>query len=145
MKLHWGHGILIFILLFLAVITTFVIFALFQSQDLVSDDYYDRGASYSDQIATNKRSEIYRDSINIENEGNEISVRLSKTLAGSGDSLHLYFYRPSDKKQDFQVNCLMTDMIALPRNRFSPGHYVVKIMWGRGNELYNVNKDLNIQ
>jgi hypothetical protein len=145
MKFNWGHGILIFILLFLAVIATFVIFALFQSQDLVSEDYYDKGASYSDQIDINQRSEIYRDSIKIVNEGEEIRIMLSKTLAVLGDSLHMYFYRPSDKLQDFRMNCLMSDAISLPVSRFSPGHFVVKLSWTHGEKLYNVNKDLNIK
>jgi hypothetical protein len=145
MKFNWGHGILIFILLFLAVIAAFVIFALFQSQDLVSDDYYDKGAGYSNQIDINQRSEIYRDSIKIINEDGEIYVKLSKTLAASGDTLHMYFYRPSDKKEDFIVNCLMSDEISLPIDRFTPGRYVVKMSWTHRDEIFNVNKDLSIK
>ena len=136
MKFNWGHGILIFILLFLAVITAFVVFALFQSQDLVSEDYYDKGADYSNQVAINQRSEIYRDSIKIINEDGEIYVKLSKTLAASGDTLRMYFYRPSDKKQDFSMNCLMSDLVSLPADRFRPGHYEVKLSWTRGGDIF---------
>lgn len=145
MKFNWGHGILIFILLFLAVITAFVVFALFQSQDLVSEDYYDKGADYSNQVAINQRSEIYRDSIKIINEDGEIYVKLSKTLAASGDTLRMYFYRPSDKKQDFSMNCQMSHLVSLPADRFRPGHYEVKLSWSHRDEIFNVNKDLSIK
>ena len=86
MKLNWGHGILIFIILFLVLIGSFVIFALYQSQDLESDDYYDKGAGYSNQIEVNKRSDLYKDSITMTSSQPGAQIALCKSLASSGDS-----------------------------------------------------------
>ena len=144
MKFNWGHGILIFIILFLAVITAFVIFALYQAQDLESDDYYDRGAGYSNQIEVNKRSDLYKDSISMTSSLPGVQIALCKSLASSGDSIHVYFYRPSDKKSDIQLNCLMTEKISLPASELKSGRYVVKMSWTHKGELFNVNKDLII-
>ncbi len=144
MKFNWGHGILIFIILFLILIGSFVIFALYQSQDLESDDYYDKGAGYSNQIEVNKRSDLYKDNITLTSSQSGVQIGLCKSLASSGDSIHIYFYRPSDKKSDIQFNCLMTEMINLPASELKSGRYVVKISWTHKGELFNVNKDLII-
>ncbi|MEI6852613.1 MAG: FixH family protein [Bacteroidota bacterium] len=144
MKLNWGHGILIFIILFLALITTFVIFALYQSQDLVSDDYYDQGAGYTSQMEVNKRSDRYKDSITMAYTQPGVEISLCKSMAASGDSIHIYFYRPSDKKSDIKLNSLMSETIFLPASELKSGRYVVKISWTHKGELFNVNKDLII-
>jgi hypothetical protein len=144
MKFNWGHGILIFIIIFLALITTFVIYALYQSQDLVSEDYYDQGAGYTSQIEVNKRSDLYKDSITMAYSQTGVEISLCKSMAASGDSIHIYFYRPSDKKSDIQLNCLMSEAITLPASELKSGRYVVKMSWTHKGELFNVNKDLII-
>lgn len=145
MKFHWGHGLFLFITLFVIGIVIFVVFALSHSQDLVEEDYYDQGAGYSRQIEINKHSAIYYDSINLAGTGHDVKITLCKSLANSGDSLNIYFYRPSDKKSDFRIKSPMSDVISVPSNKLKKGRYVVKMSWTHSETLFNVNKELFIQ
>ena len=62
-----------------------------QNNDLVSDDYYQKGAKYTDQININQRSLTYQDSIQISKSANQVQIVLSKGLVSSGGSVFVYF------------------------------------------------------
>ena len=145
MKFHWGHGIFIFITIFIVLAVAFIIFALNQSQDLVSDDYYDQGASYTKQMEINKRSSTYADSINISATDSIVSIRLCRSLASLADTLHVYFYKPSDKKGDLKLQFIMKENINISSNKFKNGRYVLKILWKNRGEVYNIEKEISIQ
>ena len=145
MKFNWVHGILIFIILFLMLSVAFIIFALNQPQDLVSEDYYNQGADYTKQMEVNSRSNLYRDSINIALLDKDVQVKLCKSLASSADTIKIYFYRPSDKEADIRMKCLMSEAISIPASKLQHGRYVVKMSWTHRGELFNVDKDLTIE
>ncbi len=144
-KFNWGHGILIFLVIFVSLSVVFIIFSLNQNQDLVSDDYYDQGADFSKQIKINQNSTYYNDSIQIIKQGTGIQLKLCKTLASSGDSLFLYFYRPSDKRSDRKLKMLMSEESNLPTLGMESGRYLVKMSWSHKGEWFNINKDLTIE
>ncbi|MFZ4401289.1 MAG: FixH family protein [Bacteroidales bacterium] len=142
MKFNWGHGILLFMILFLLLSIAFIIFSLNQSEDLVSDDYYEQGAGYSKQIEINKRSSVYIDSINVNPINSGIIINLCKSLASSGDTLYIHFYRPSDKKADLKIKSLMSDEISIPSTELKSGRFLVKMSWNHAGNSYNIQKDI---
>ena len=50
MKINWGTAIVLFLAVFFCLMAVFVTFALRQNNDLVTDDYYEKGANYSQTI-----------------------------------------------------------------------------------------------
>lgn len=145
MKFNWGHGIFIFMTVFVLLTIFFIIFSLNQSQDLVADDYYDKGADYSEQIEINKRSDIYQDSIIIQNNTSSIDIEISQSLVSFKDTLLIHFYRPSDKKSDFKLKFPMLEIISIPVAGLKKGRYEVKLMWSKLGDLYNLEKEINIE
>jgi hypothetical protein len=145
MKFNWGHGIFIFMTIFVILSIIFIIFSLNQSQDLVSDDYYDKGADYSQQIETNKRSVVYQDSISVNLNISSIDIDLCQSLKVSGDTILLHFYRPSDKNSDIKLKFPMSEIISIPFNNFKNGRYEIKISWNNADSLYNIKKDIIIK
>jgi len=145
MKFNWGHGILTFIIIFLILSVVFIVFSLRQSTDLVSDDYYDQGAGYSKQIEINKRSYPYRDSILVSKTRAEVQIVLCKSLMNAGDTLNVYFYRPSDKKADLKLKFPMDRAIALPSKELKNGRYVVKMSWLHKRDVYGIDKEVFIK
>jgi hypothetical protein len=144
MKFNWGHGIFAFMTLFLLLSIGFIIFSLNQSEDLVSDDYYEKGADYSKQIEINKRSAIYLDSIAINSIGTNINISLCKSLENSGDTLFVHFYNPSDKEADFKIKFPMSDEINIPFSELKSGRYQVKMLWNHKHLIYNFEKEITI-
>src|ERR1035437_5891958 len=130
MKLHWGNGILIFIILFLVILGVAVIFSLRQNNDLVEKDYYEKGADYTHQMEMNKRSVIYQDSISIYNTENYIVIKASANLVATSSSLYVYFFRPSDKEKDYKVEYKGNgDSMLVDKSKLAHGRYLVKLSW----------------
>jgi hypothetical protein len=143
-KFNWGHGILIFMTVFVLLSIIFIIFSLNQSEDLVSDNYYDLGADYSKQIEINKRSENYRDSITINQNNLSIDIKLCQSLINLEDTLFVYFYRPSDKKSDVKYKIPMTENISFPSTNLKSGRYMIKMKWNHLENIYNIEKEITI-
>jgi hypothetical protein len=145
MKFNWGHGIFIFMTVFVLLTIFFIIFSLNQSLDLVSDDYYDKGADYSKQIEVNSRSVVYQDSIKIQNNTSSIDIDICQGLVSDKDTLLIHFYRPSDKKSDIKLKFPMSKIISIPVAGLKKGRYEVKLVWTKLGDLYNIEKEINIE
>jgi hypothetical protein len=146
MKLNWGKSLIIFFILFFIWVFFFVLFAMRQNIDLVSDDYYQKGARYTDQININKRSVPYQDSIQISATGEQVRIVLAAGLAPAGDSVQVHFYRSSDKTKDLRFSFRKTDSpFLIETTRFVHGRYQVYITWGSGEENYSITKILDIE
>ncbi|SMO59996.1 FixH protein [Saccharicrinis carchari] len=146
MKLNWGHGILVFFVIFFTWIISFVVFSLGENNDLVTKDYYRQGAEYSLKMETDKRSAVYKDSISIQNENTGVKVLFAASLATDGVEKQIYFYRASDKKHD--VTLLVPsgqDGIFIDGDRLVKGRYNVSVSWGKDEGKYMVSKDFVVR
>ena len=144
MKLSWGTGIAIFIIIFLVLCGIFIVFSFRQNNDLVTTDYYEQGAGYSKQIEINKRSAIYNDSIQFIITDSLVETSVCKSIQQATDSIELYFFRPSDKQNDVLIELPVNPIMILPKARLVRGRYIVKLSWKQNNEKYLVEKEIFI-
>lgn len=141
MRINWGRALIIFFILFFIWVFSFVFFALRQNVDLVSEDYYQKGAKYSDQIGINQRSDAYQDSILITQTNTQIQVTLCKSLALTADSAQVYFFRSSDKDKDVKLNFSNPGSpLLIEKNLLSHGRYQVFVTWRNLGQRYMVKK-----
>ncbi len=146
MKLNWGYSIILFFIVFCSLMIGFIIFSLRQNNDLVTDDYYEKGAGYTGQLEMNSRSAIYNDSIQLASQNQLIVVRFAKSFKLNSDSILIYFYRPSDKKFDYSLQSLLrSDSITIEKKWLVKGRYTVKFEWMNRQKSYQVEKDFFIQ
>ena len=145
-KVNWGKALILFFGLFFIWVFGFIIFALRQNNDLVSDDYYQKGAKYSDQILINQRSVAFEDSLTISTAGNRIQLTLCKSLASENDSVQVYFFRSSDKSKDVRFGFRKAESpLILKKASFSHGRYQVFVTWQNHGEKYMVKKTVDIE
>ncbi len=145
MKFHWGKGILVFFIFFLSLCATFIIFSLRQNNDLVTDDYYEKGANYSEQIETRRRSAIYEDSVQILQENQIIQIRLSHSIVSQADSLRIYFYRSSDKSEDLFIRKeIVSSPIEINAQALVHGRYQVNVSWTSQQQLFEITRTLDV-
>ena len=145
MKINWGRALIIFFILFFIWVLFFVLFAMRQNIDLVSDDYYQKGASYTDQININKRSLPYQDSIQISTAQGQVQIVLSRGLASAGDSVFVYFFRSSDKRKDLRLVFKAAESpFLIASKKLVHGRYQVYLMWNCKNEKFSVVKVLDV-
>ncbi len=146
LKLNWGHALILFFLIFFIWVFSFVFFAMRQHDDLVTDDYYQQGAKYSDQININRRSAPYQDSLEINTSGKKIEISLCKSLTTSVDSMQVYFFRSSDKAKDLRFGFSKpVSPLLIDKNGLVHGRYQVYISWKEKGEKFMVNKTVDIE
>ncbi len=146
MKLNWGYSILIFLIGFLTLSIGFIVFSFRQNNDLVTNDYYEKGADYTNQMEITNRSAVFADSIQLLNQNTNLLVRFSDSIDQMTDSIHIYFYRPSDKKLDVQFwETLRSDSLIIGKEQLAKGRYQVQFQWKYNRKSYLVEKDFFIK
>ncbi len=146
MKINWGNSILLVFALFLTVMITFIVFSLRQNTDLVSKDYYEKGANYTHQMEINTRSASFRDSIQLKIIDHQLVAQFSKSIYQRSDTMQVTFYRPSDQKLDFTTKVLVkTATQTFDQKNLIKGRYVATFAWMIGKEQYQVEKELILE
>jgi hypothetical protein len=146
MKINWGRALIIFFIIFFIWVFSFVFFAMRQNNDLVTDDYYQKGANYTDQININQRSLPYQDSIRITTAGNQVQIALSKGLMTSAGSVQVYFFRSSDKTKDLRLSFKAAESpFLIDKTQLMHGRYQVYLTWSLKNENYSITKIFDVE
>ena len=146
MKINWGYSIIIFFVIFCSLMIGFLVFSLRQNSDLVTDDYYEKGADYTHQMEIGSRSLTYNDSIRLLDQKGSLIASFAKSIHQMTDSMNIYFYRPSDKKLDYKVNVrLSSNSVSFEKKNLISGQYTVTFEWSHDKKGYQVVKDLFLQ
>ena len=146
MKLNWGYSIILFFVVFCSVMIGIMIFAFRQTNDLVTEDYYEKGADYTRQMEINGRSAAYQDSIQIMEVNQSILTLFAKSIYRNPDTMQINFYRPSNKKFDYSVKAMLkSDSLKIEKRFLHQGHYTVSFLWLNGGKRLQVEKDLFVE
>ena len=146
MKLNWGYSIILFFVVFCSVMIGIMIFAFRQTNDLVTDNYYEKGADYTRQMEINSRSAAYQDSIQLIDVNQSILARFAKSIYRNRDTMQINFYRPSDKKFDYSTKALLnSDSLIIEKKFLHKGHYTVTFLWVTGDKRIQTEKELFVE
>lgn len=141
MKFNWGTGIFIFLIIFVALGITFIVFSLQFDTNLVHKDYYEKGLDYDQNIAIEKRSKQYQNDIKITDDGEFVKINFSEKLAPKIEECNVYFFRPSNRYQDYQKDYKPENgEVHIVRDSLFAGKYNVKVSWREGEEIFMVEK-----
>lgn len=146
MKLNWGSGIFIFLILFVTAAIAFVIFTLQHDVNLVHKDYYEKGVDYSEQMKVEKRSIVFQNDFDIINQDDLLIINIDESLSSKIDSGSVLLFRPSDSKRDISllVDSKATQVI-FSKEDLIHGRYILKFFWYSEGLKYEVDRPINIQ
>ena len=145
MKFHWGTGITIFIILFLAAAAVFITFAMRQEVSLVHEDYYERGVEHSSQMEVENRSEAFESSVLAEVEKDHLLIQVEREPAQTMDSARFKLYRPSDARLDLESDFQPgPNPLAIPVKDLASGRYILIFNWYTGGLAYEIQKTVII-
>jgi len=140
MKINWGTGILIFIVLFLIAIVSFVIFATTQKVNLVEEDYYPKELNFDSQMEKNANTEALSEKVIFgQIEDSLIFIHFPKFFIPEQVEGSIHIYRPSDDKEDllYRIKLDSNAYQLLPADNLLPGKYIIKLDWTfEGVEYY---------
>ncbi len=137
-KFNWGHGIFIFIALFLVANAVVIYLSLQQKNDLVTEEYYPQGLEYQKQIDRFANANALISKIRINSNAGELVVKYPEELKGKNIKGQVIFFRPSDEKADFndsiQFDSAMIQRI--PIQKMMKGKYIAKFFWVMDGKEY---------
>ncbi|PHS68416.1 MAG: cytochrome C oxidase Cbb3 [Flavobacterium sp.] len=133
MKINWGTGIVIGFVLFISFIMFMVVTMLTDKDykhDLVTEEYYKAELVYQDEIDAEQNAQSLSENISIRNSKEGITVAFPKNLDHSNIKGNVSFYRPSNKKLDFDFPIdLSNNKLLIPDNRLLEGRWDIKVDW----------------
>lgn len=130
-KMNWGSGITAVIVIFFIAMGFMVTFAMHQTSDLVSENYYEKELKYQDRINSTQRAVNLPDAVRLTGIGDTLSIRFSSGAAAHGMHGTVYFYRPSDKRKDFHVPISLdrSGMQCIATGVLAKGLWKVQLEW----------------
>jgi hypothetical protein len=137
--MNWGKGITIFLVLFIAFITTLAVILMKTSSDLVSDDYYLREVKYGDEITAEQNARDANSSIAIEESDEGLFIQL-RTDAPS-DSIQVHLLRGNDPSNDFHASTNGTSLF-IERARLVQGKYILTVTWKVDDDFFQLKEVL---
>ena len=133
MKINWGTGIVIGFVLFIGFIMYLVVTMMTSkdyNHDLVTEEYYKAELVYQEEIDAEQNGQSLSENISIRNSKKGITVTFPKDLDHSNIKGNVSFYRPSNKKLDFDVPIVLSsNKLLIPDNRLLEGRWDIKVDW----------------
>ena len=138
--LNWGTGIVIAFALFISFILYFVFAVQSNSKydnELVVEEYYKQDAKFGDEMARIQDAQnlVHKPVFKNTSEGITIvfpEVFIPKIIKGK-----VFFYRPSNKKFDFEVPISLSgSSLSVPKERLMGGRWNINMEWQYQGKRY---------
>jgi hypothetical protein len=146
MKLNWGFGIFLSYVIFAGSMVLFAVKASQQSNDLVSEDYYEDAVKYQEKIDASKNAMDGSSLIDAKfiNERRSLEIFSNDSLMNTVGKID--FYKPDDSKKDFsldfKINSGMRSIYTL--KSIPSGEWKLNISWTIGQKEYYLEKRITV-
>jgi hypothetical protein len=140
MKINWGTGIVIAFAIFI----TFILYFVFSVQsdskydnELVVEEYYKHDAHFGDEMKRIQDAQDLARKPIIKNTSEGITVVFPDTFIPKNIKGKLAFYRPSNKKFDFEVPISLSgSTLKVPKERLVGGRWNINMEWQYEGKQY---------
>lgn len=116
MKINWGTGIVIAIVLFIGFIMVMVVTMITDKRfnhDFVTDNYYKKELQYQGDINAMKNVRNLPEPITVEKIATGLQIKFPSELNPKEIKGKVFLYRPSNKKLDFEMPISITNTYLL--------------------------------
>lgn len=139
MKFHWGHGITIFIVIFILATGFFVYKSFQEDYPLVENEYYPKGLEFDKQRERIDNVAKLAEKFKIEQTAEAVQVIRPEAVKAGFEAGNYLFYRASGENGDFQdtLKADTTTVYSVLKSKLLKGKYTVKFSWkAAGKEYY---------
>ena len=140
MKINWGTGIVIAFAIFISFILYFVISVQTNSKydnELVVEEYYKHDAKFGDEMARIQDAEDLAQKPVIANTSEGITIVFPEVFIPKNIKGKVVFYRPSNKKFDFEVPISISGpSLSVPKERLIGGRWNINMEWQYEGKQY---------
>ncbi len=146
-RFHWGVGIAAFYTLFALATIGFVVFAMSQEVELVSDTYYEDALRHDADVAARQRTDALGDAFTIvpRHDDGDVVIHWPREMAPlvRGEAV---LYRPSRAASDVSIR-LQPDAEGrqiIATDALARGRWQVKVTWSANDVEYRASRDLDL-
>lgn len=145
--MHWGKGILISIIIFLAGTAFMIVIAFNSPEDLVIKNYYEKGVKYQDQIDRINRTNALQEKVIVEYTGLGLLIRVPKMFSPEKIRGEILFYRPSNAKEDMRVPLSVdsSGTVLISTAGLKKGFWKAELNWNADGKDYFKESSFTIQ
>lgn len=133
MKINWGTGLVIGMVLFIGFILFFVVQIMTDKQydyDLVTEDYYQKELVFQQELNALENSNTLADNLKGERTDEGWEITFPKDMDYAAISGTVQMYRPSNKNLDFQVPVKLSGQkLVIPNEQMVGGRWNVIVNW----------------
>ncbi|MEE9431012.1 MAG: FixH family protein [Melioribacteraceae bacterium] len=138
MKINWGGGIAIVIIIFTIVTLSFVYFAFTQDVNLVREDYYAEELKYQSKIEKIKRAKSLTSPLSVSVKEKAIQFSYPQNFESENIVGNVLLYRPSDRGRDIAFLILVDSLNQqnISSSKMLKGMWKAQVDWSVNNTTY---------
>ncbi|MGB8705219.1 MAG: FixH family protein [Gillisia sp.] len=144
MKLNWGAGIVIGMVLFISFIMFFVTKMMTDKKydyDLVTEQYYQKEMVYQQEIDEEQNAQSLPEQISGEKTDAGWLLHFPASMSDSMRNGTVFLYRTSNKKLDFSMPVSAGESnILIPKEKLLPGRWNITLEWQSNDKRYLYKK-----
>lgn len=149
MKINWGTGIVIAFAIFISFILYFVFTVQSNSKydnELVVEEYYKYDAHFGDEMKRIQSAQDLAQKPIIKNASEGITVVFPAVFIPKNIKGKMFFYRPSNKKFDFEVPISLSgSTMSVSKNRLVGGRWNINMEWQYEGKQYLTKETIYIK
>jgi hypothetical protein len=148
LKINWGTGVVIAF----AVFMTFILYFVFSVQsnskydnELVIEEYYKHDAKFGDEMVRIQNAHDLVQKPVMKNDSDGITIVFPAVFVAKNIKGKIVFYRPSNKKFDFDVPISLSgSSLNVPKKRLLGGRWEINMEWQYEGKQYLTKKTIYI-
>lgn len=146
MKINWGTGLVIGMLVFMTFIMIMVVTMITNKEynhDMVTENYYEKDLAYQNEINALKNTNTLSNPLIIKKKENGLNIIFPQEFDNQKVKCKVEFYRPSNEILDFNINRVVENkIISITHKNLVKGNWEVKISWQMNNKNYLYKKEI---
>ena len=146
MKINWGTGIVIGLILFMGFILAMVFMMSTDKKynyDLVTDEYYKEELKFQEEIDAENNSLLLSEKVRILRKPEGLLLIFPKEVAENKIIGTVNLYRPSNKRLDFKIPLeLSKSELLIPKDQLLDGRWNIIVRWRSNDKDYLFKEEI---
>lgn len=146
MKINWGTGIVIGLILFIGFILVMVFMMSTEKKydyDLVTEEYYKEELRFQDEIDAENNAFLLSEKVRVLREPEGLLLVFPKELENDKILGTVFLYRPSNKRLDFEIPLELTkSQLLIPKDRLLDGRWNIIVRWRSDEKDYLFKEEI---
>ncbi|MBK9418733.1 MAG: FixH family protein [Flavobacteriales bacterium] len=142
MRFTWGNAIFLVMTAFILLMTSFMIRAASNQEELVAENYYEQEIEYQGQIDKLNMTSTLSEAVRMTVVGSELVIEMPMDVRDKTITGELYLQRPSDSRADERMPITLdaNRMMRVALGERLKGAYNVQLDWSADGTAY-LSKD----